>query len=447
MRTLIGPLGTTEFSIHGAASLPLQRAIAGLLPALCSFVMLKNLLIAIPFCLASQASAQVQPGHGFRFSISPIAPGLELIDLTSGVSTRVDNLPTPEFNAGVLDPVTGVLYAVDWAELGNRGQIWSMKLGDSAVVSSKVFADVGATSGINSVALDRNGDLFAADGRNIWKVHRDSGAVSLWDVNAAGYKGTFNDIALDPATQTMWVVTFGSASTPGSQVIKYDLDLGPGPGKVLLDIGSAGFSEDSSGISYDGAGNLYVVNFGQGGNGETLFRFDTVTETASSVVGRPNHSLNAVWIDQSAGQLHTSGLAGQPSWEALDLSTGALRLLNRGISAGSPSYIGINNLLHSTQLYPREHRASDPFLLEASAHGQEGDFAALLLVSLGGVPLANPEILGTGRCDRGGFFVYNRTVSAGEFMPGTSAGVQAVVRDSITSKFHYGLVETITLLP
>jgi len=145
--------------------------------------------------------------------------------------------------------------------------------------------------------------------------------------------------------------------------------------------------------------------------------------------------------------LHTVGAIGTTAWEALDLTTGTNTVLNGGMGAGVASNICVNDVLHSTQMFPREESELSSFVLEAAAHGEAGDPAAILLVTAGGLPVSPPQILGVGACDQGGFYVLNTPVAAGQFPAGTTAGLMAVVCDLGTGKYRFGGITTITILP
>ncbi|KAA3612398.1 MAG: hypothetical protein DWQ01_04415 [Planctomycetota bacterium] len=397
--------------------------------------------------------AQVPPGQGVRFSQSNQAPGIEFIDVIggSGVAVPVTGLPANrrDFNGGILDPVTGDLYAVGSDNVGTAGVLFRIELNGNAVQALIPLVDTGSTYSLSSSVFDRDGNIFIHDLETIWRVDRNSGALTLWDTQVAG-QGAWNSLTVDRERNLMWTVSCSTAGLPGSVIQEYDLELGPGPGTVIFDGLANGWPTCPTGIDHDENGVLYVSTFLFSGDVAALFQYDTNNGTAMPVPGGPNHSLNDVWYDRQHGHLHMTGAITSTAWERLDLSTGTLTLIQSGFGGfftPVTSAIALNDTLHRTTMFPHQASSAIGATIEVAAHGLAGEQAAVLMTSLNGSPLQPPRILASGSCDDGGYFTLTKSFAPGALPANTTVGITAGVLDSVSGLKILGEEKILTILP
>ncbi len=409
---------------------------------------LKTILVAT--LLSASAIAQVPPGHGVRFTMGSTAPGIEIIDLDSGQKVNVSGLPGyfDQFNAGIIDPTTGDLYAIGNDDVGTGNYLVHIELNGTAVASIRDVADTGSTYSLSSAVFDRDGNLFLHDMYEIWMLERSTGALIPWDTAQAG-NGSFNSLTIDQEGQKMWAVTCNTTGIQGSTILEYDLTAGPAVGTVLMDWMGAGLPPCQTGVANDGNGMLFISTFETSGNPHTLFYYDTLTGNTGPIPAGPSHSLNDVWYDRRNGNLHMIGAIDNSSWKTLDVFTGNLNTVNNGWGLFGPTTtnIAVNDVLHQTSMFPHSVSSSAGFRVNASAHGNPGDDAAILMTSLAGFPLQPPTILAMGNCDSGGYFGMESVKAPNTIPVGMTAGITAVVRDAATGTLIYGAEEELIVLP
>ena len=94
----------------------------------------RNLLVSLLAIVALTTGliAQVPPGQGLRFTIGTDAPGIEIIDLVGGTgdATIITGLlgVLRKLNGGIIDPVTGDIYAVGDDDSGTAGLLVRIEL-------------------------------------------------------------------------------------------------------------------------------------------------------------------------------------------------------------------------------------------------------------------------------------------------------------------------------
>lgn len=431
---------------------------------------MKSLIsMAVMATLALPAASQVAPGEGIEFLgiINSGSPGLAMVDAAgSGARTFVTGLPSTDqfFNAGVIDPVTGDIWAAGFG--ATQWSIYRMSLTGANAGSFTQVADVSGLpmgpglhdAGISGMDVDRDGNLFICERTNIWRIDRQTNAVTTWNTGFVGY---VNALTIDRETNTMWTldVINGLAPTFG-EIRTYDLDAGPGGGTQFVDMfANPNIPPAGSSICYDGIGTLYVGTF------NALFSIDAVTGAFSPMpMAGVVNKFNSLNFDERTGLLHTGGGTQKFSiYSVMDPASLLGTVINSDLEcfpgsnpsdffcqqAASTAAVDVNDYLHTTQLFPRTASASAGFTLEASANGMPGDFAAIAVGEINGLALASPIVLGGyGLCGLGGNFVYSSVVPGGVVPSGiTSLGIGTATYDFATGVFSYGGIETLTLNP
>lgn len=426
------------------------------------------LLATIVAAFALPSVAQVAPGEGALFLLSTPGSGLEVLDVQgTGLFTPITGVPIAGglLDTGVIDPVTGDIWAVGTGATGYS--VYRLTMTGSAVTSSSLLADLsglpmgpGAHQGVSSLAVDRDGNLFASEDSNIWRIDRGTGVVTTW---ATGLGDIVNGLTIDRVSNTMWSASFGDTfggSSTVSEIRRYDLDSGPGVGSVILDVMATGTLPVTIGaLTHDGAGTLYVAAFGG------LFSVDGTTGVATPMpISGIDNTFNSLDFDSSTGLLHTGGgVAGDVIYSVIDPVTLLGTMINDShdcILFANPldpiclngevhGGVAVHDFMHTTQVFPRVASNSLGYNLEVSANGIPGDLAVIALVEAAGVPLPSPLVLGSyGTCDLGGRSQFAATVPP-NFLAGgiTSLGFQTLTHDFTTGTTTLGGLELMTLNP
>lgn len=422
--------------------------------------------------LTFSASAQVAPGESAYFFIQTPGSGIEIVDnqldLPVTPVTKVEFASAGGFfYKGEIDPATGDIWATGSGP--DRWKVFRMTVTGSELSAASMLADLsgfpmgpGGHAGLADLALDIDGNVFVCETNNIWRVDRNSGAVTLW---ASGLEGVVNALTIDRATNTMWSASFSHAlitSNLLTELRTFDIDAGPSMGSLLLDLTPSllpgGIPQGVNALAHDGAGTLYV------GNVEGLYSVDTTTTAWQEIVLTGiSSSLSSLEFDTTTGLLHTGGGSNKPFYSVIDPATGIATVINKDheciffadpadplcFSADIGSGIALNNFTHTTQVLPHTASNSAGYELEISANGKPGDFAVIAFVEAVGIPLASPVILGTyGICDIGGRHQFSASVPGNFLSPAiTSLGFQTLTHDFGTGVTTLGGLELLHLNP
>ncbi len=386
-------------------------------------------------------AAQVPVGHAARFIAdttgSPNPFGIDLVDPDTGSFQPVTGLSASASNifSGVIDPATGDLWLT-----GADNTVRRVTLQGAAVVSEQIVVPARSLPFIG-IKLDRDGNAFGHDLTTVYRIERHTGVVTPWDTLTAVYPGDLlGGIEIDPVSNTMWAAVGIQFPGPGS-IIRWDVDAGPGIATVAGMISFSGwFSPTLNDCSFDGGQRLYV------GTGSGIRFLNLQTGLFSLAPGGGFDKTNSVAWDRRRGVLHAVGGRNPPAkYWLYDPPTFSLPVVWPH-TIDSPVAVDVNDFLDTTTVFPHAPSAAAGFRLEAAAHGQAGDLAGVVLMSVNGVPIP-PMFLGVGFADAGGFLTTSIRIGPGRLPAGTSLGILAVRVDAATMGVYPSNLVTVTLGP
>ena len=390
------------------------------------------------------AVAQIPVDHGIRFSYTNI--GTESIDIAAGTATELAGGPgfSDAINCGVIDPVTGHLWA--GGVQFSAGRLWKGTLSGLSIASWDIFSDLPGNLSSRGIDLDWNGDLFVCEDNTIYQVDRDTGVSTTWDTNTYSL-GIFNTLCIVQETNTMYVGCWNDGSLGGSAgILEYDLSAGPGPGTLVADFPALGLDGQISGMD-DGFGVIYVTTF-EASVGQSVVLFDPTSGTAFAAPGAPvGNPLYGVYIDRKTALAHLVelGTTADPYY-TLDITTGTLTtVVSTAVAGQIPSDVGVNDFTDRTEVFPQRPSASGDFTLEAAAHGFPGDIAGVAVVAINGAPV-NPIVLGASVCDSGGFASFAAPVLGSTVTPGDQYSILSARIDT-GGQLHLGTQVEVIVQP
>jgi DNA-binding beta-propeller fold protein YncE len=160
----------------------------------------------------------------------------------------------------------------------------------------------------------------------LFSIDISTGAATL--IGATGLSIIEGDLALNPVTGVLYGVQQVGASV--LQLFTVDLDTGAG-----TIVGAVAGGADLSALSFDTAGNLFVLDTGT----DRLLRVDDTTGAVldSVALSLPLGTRAGMDVDPETGVMYVAdgGTAGTDSLYTLDTTTGALALAGAtGVSGG-----------------------------------------------------------------------------------------------------------------
>ena len=126
-----------------------------------------------------------------------------------------------------------------------------------------------------------------------------------------------------------------------------------------------------------------------------------------------------------------------------------LRLVARrgtGINPGAPAGVVVNDLLDRTEVFPKRPSTAAGFTVAAAAHGMPGEFAAVAIVAINGLPIA-PSFLASGFCDGGGFLRASIDVAADVLDAGDVFTIQSARLDLSALTIVFGDTVDVVIVP
>jgi hypothetical protein len=391
---------------------------------------------------ATSASAQVPVDEGVRFTfnrdpLNPVSPGIELVDVSGGTATPLAGLLAIDYenNCGTIDPINGDIISGGYGF--SNGWIRRIALSGTTVSSASTIVNIGSELGLKDIVYGDNGDLYTTNGKALYVVDRATSTPVVRDaaVAALSSSSSANAMTFDLATGILYIAIWGPAGGT-SGLVSYDTYNWSAPKVSLISMSSTPYSSELTGLTHDGAGNLFVSCWDN--TGSSVLRYELGTGTISAVPGSPNFGVNAVHYNRRTGQLHLvgagrDGVVGDSEYYTLDPNSGVLTQITSGSVVGAPSDVVVNDMTDLTTLFPRLPSTAVDMTIETAAHGNPGEVAGLAITAINGAPVSPPIELVVGACDSAGIVSYTQTIPAGTFPPGTQFTVTSARIDGGTS--------------
>lgn len=251
-------------------------------------VALTALVLASIGGLAAPASASTRalPALDRLYSVTCAAlpgPLLASVDASTGAGTGVGSSTIPDDcgQSGAVDPVTGTGYFTRWRNeqyemyaidlsTGTPTDLYPILLGGSAISWND---QVG-------IAIDPAGVGYLLDNSELYRWDPATGTTI--DIGPTRSGDDFGRLAIDPASNTLWGVTYST-----NELYRFDKSTGRGrlegtvdygPGDCLADTGTC-----TGAIQFDSAGTLWLLtNVNNGGYEMDLWSADPTAADISA---------------------------------------------------------------------------------------------------------------------------------------------------------------------